>query len=717
MPPSVRPRLRLDQGAGTSYGPAAAKRAGFAGREPGLSNDSASADANADANAKASAKAESDTRRRSNGLSWALGGLVVIAVAGLRASHRAGGSWLELEPPMQGALLVLGCAYAASGVATAWFARAASGPSGFERCARSVVVTVAFLAGAVVLLDLRHVELDRWTTVLAIGSALVLALLREILSRAQALHLALLGGMLVALGVGSWAASRGAFDDARGELRPQFIDSHLYGLLAHHRPLPALHKPGGGIPIPPREYRIEPGGGIREGGGVVRLPGGYLLVSGAGDFYWITRPDPAGELAVRELEIDVPFNPAAFERDAGGDPVVRYWNFRVQDVEVQSRPNGLRVFVSHHFWNAAEACYVVRVSSFESAKTRIEEVGGDVVWQTLFESQPCIPIKTFPRGQRFAGEESGGRLALRGEDTLLLTLGDHEHDGLNSERALAQDPGASYGKIVAISLADARARFHSIGHRNPQGLYVGADGVVWSTEHGPEGGDELNRIEAGGNYGWPLASYGVDYGETSWPLGAEPGSHAGYREPVYAWVPSIGVSNLVGVRSSRFPAWRDDLLVASLRDRGLWRMRIRNGGLVVNERIEIGVRMRDIIEGHEGEIVIYSDENPRLIFLEPAGELQTPEAAFAVCRGCHTVEGTVSAIGPNLRGVVGREIASYSGYPYSAGLAALEGRWDTANLDAYLRDPQTFAPGTSMALPGIESEAQRALVIEYLESL
>ena len=146
-------------------------------------------------------------------------------------------------------------------------------------------------------------------------------------------------------------------------------------------------------------------------------------------------------------------------------------------------------------------------------------------------------------------------------------------------------------------------------------------------------------------------------------------------------------------------------------------MRIRNGGLVVNERIETDIRVRDIIEGKDGEVLLWSDENPQIVFMEPAGGERPPEAVVAVCRACHTLHGDASAIGPNLHGVVGREIASFPGYQYSKGLQARRGVWDEETLDAFLADPQGFAPGNSMALPAIESAAERRIVIDYLKAL
>ena len=193
--------------------------------------------------------------------------------------------------------------------------------------------------------------------------------------------------------------------------------------------------------------------------------------------------------------------------------------------------------------------------------------------------------------------EVGGRMFLRDPDTLILTLGDHDFAGVESQQILAQDPEASYGKILLLHLAEGRAEVLSMGHRNPQGLFVDRLGQVWETEHGPQGGDELNLIIQGANYGWPLVTYGTDYGAVAWVLSHDQGQHEGYDKPVFAWVPSIGVSNLVRLQGVGFPLWKDDLLVGSLHGKSLFRIRLDNHRVVFAEPIEIGERVRDLIEG------------------------------------------------------------------------------------------------------------------------
>ena len=649
-------------------------------------------------------------------MSSLLGAIAFVFLASGWLSASLGLPVWEFEAQTRSSFGALGAAYLAASVLNHLRSSrdAADAPLSFLL---DLVTVVAGVASAIVLLGLRNVSLSKQTIVSALCASVFVVGVTFLLRHKPTFQRALLVGIVAAVFGSMSLPELGRFRLPEPVNPFEYIPSQHYGIGATHYRLPGILIEGDGIPIPPRGYRVEPGGGIREGGGIVKLEEGYLLVSGAGRFYTFDRP-PAGQaIAPAEHALRVPINSDAFRDAVGGDTAVRYWNFRVQDIHVQSDGPNLRVFASHHYWREDRDCYVVRVSSIEVPGADFSRTKRDADWETIFESSPCLAIKKNMRGQRFAGEESGGKLALLGESTLLVTLGDHEHDGLNSETMLAQDPEASYGKIIAIEIPSWRASVFSLGHRNPQGLFVGSDQVVWSTEHGPEGGDELNRVERDGNYGWPFATYGVDYGLDVWSLTRDPGSHAGYREPVYAWVPSIGVSSLVGVESNWFETWRGDLLVGSLRDRGLWRMRIRNGGLVVNERIEVGIRVRDVIEGHGGEIVLWSDEAPEVVFLEPAGERKTPVAAFAVCRSCHATSKGTSSIGPNLAGVVGRDIATLSKYAYSQGLSQQTGDWSEEALDRFLTNPQAFAPGTSMALPGMTNPRERRLVIEYLKSI
>lgn len=224
---------------------------------------------------------------------------------------------------------------------------------------------------------------------------------------------------------------------------------------------------------------------------------------------------------------------------------------------------------------------------------RLDHVG------VLFESTP-------KRGDG----NNGGRIAFLDEHTLLITIGDG-----NVRREEAQNPASSLGKVMRIDLATATlhdaqpvpAVVHSMGHRNPQGIVRDpVSGQVFVTEHGPRGGDELNRLRAGGNYGWPLASTGIDYpfARVS-PFTRIPGM----EDPELQWSPSIAPSGLAVYQGAMFPHWQGDFLVPALRERGIRRL-VRQGDRVVDEEIllaERGQRIRDVRVAADGSIFVLTD--------------------------------------------------------------------------------------------------------------
>jgi cytochrome c2 len=470
-----------------------------------------------------------------------------------------------------------------------------------------------------------------------------------------------------------------------------------------------------------------------RGGGLDRVGDRVLLGTGDGHLY-LLRFGAADALKVDELPTQVPANREEFATVFGGSsraPLhssgyvedgsgqIQTWRFRVADVIAQTTDTEVRIFASHHFWKAQEQCFVVRVSDIAVPLSTFPQSLREAHWQTLYETEPCVPItgKVRKRGKNpFHGEESGGRLALIDDHTLLLTLGDHEFYGGGSVQAFAQDPRASYGKTIRIDLGSRSARMYTLGHRNPQGLFVAKDGRIWSTEHGPRGGDELNVLVEGANYGWPLVTYGTDYGAFDWKDNPRQGHHDGFTEPVYAFVPSIGITSLIMMERDLLGTWKGNLLVGSLATRSLYRLTLDGDRVVVDEPISIGRRVRDLLEMDDGRLLLWTDDGA-LVTLEPTSEMSGATAFGMQCSGCHQIaDGQSHRIGPDLYGVLGRKIAGADGFDdYSPAMQRLGGEWTRERLDAFLRDPQAFAPGTTMAFEGIPDDAQRAALIDHIQ--
>ena len=461
----------------------------------------------------------------------------------------------------------------------------------------------------------------------------------------------------------------------------------------------------------------------QTGGGLEDLGEGYLVATGEGLLHYFTR-DAGGELHASRLPYRVPLNAADFAQS--GESEYGRGVFRVTDILLEEEAGQVSLYAAHHFYYKANDCVVLRLSIIRGSSEGIIKGTQPEEWETVFETKPCMPRSTGPRNLVFHGEESGGRLARLDPATLLMTTGDHQFDGWNSDKMAAQDLASHYGKTLAIDLESGTATVFTFGHRNPQGLFVTKSGDIWATEHGPQGGDELNRLVRGTNYGWPLATYGTDYGDrNTWPVSLTPNDHRGFEEPVYSWVPSIAISNLLVMEKNRFPAWQGDLLIGSYGE-SLYRARIRAGRVVTLESIRLRTRrdrIRDLIEDRNGNIVLWFDDGP-VAFLEPAGTATVPateatanraEALFGACAGCHAIaDGATHRLGPDLAGIVGSPIGSREGFRYSPALAKRSGRWTEENLDRFLANPQAFAPGNTMVFTGVPDPADREQLIRYL---
>ncbi len=229
------------------------------------------------------------------------------------------------------------------------------------------------------------------------------------------------------------------------------------------------------------------------------------------------------------------------------------------------------------------------------------------------------------------GNHFGSRIVFRADKTLYLTLGDRGQDSpANPSAAHTQDVTRSLGKVVRLnrdgSVPAGNPAFGngavpglwSTGHRNIQGaaLRPGSD-ELWVTEHGPRGGDELNRVVPGRNYGWPLASYGCPYSESRSEPRCRPsgGTHAPiFEEPKTTWQPtSTAPSGLVFYSGERWPEWRGQMFSGALVGATLWRIALDpNGGVTAREEVPavkaLGKRIRDVEQGPDGWLYLLSDD-------------------------------------------------------------------------------------------------------------
>ncbi len=237
--------------------------------------------------------------------------------------------------------------------------------------------------------------------------------------------------------------------------------------------------------------------------------------------------------------------------------------------------------------------------------------------ETIFEAKPATD----------SGRHFGSRLAFAPGGMLFITSGERGRPNA------AQDLGDHRGKIIRLhddgripkdnpfaGRKGARPEIYSYGHRNPQGMAAHPQtGEIWAQEHGARGGDEVNLIRPGVNYGWPVITHGKSYAGFSIGVGTH---YPGMEQPLKYWVPSIAPSGMAFYTGKRFPRWRGNLFVGALAGRLVARLTVEGRRITGEERLleSLGVRIRDVRDGPDGYIYLLTDESDgALLRLEPVG--------------------------------------------------------------------------------------------------
>lgn len=219
----------------------------------------------------------------------------------------------------------------------------------------------------------------------------------------------------------------------------------------------------------------------------------------------------------------------------------------------------------------------------------------------------------------------GSRLVFDNEGHLFVALGERSRVGMREE---SQKLDSHLGKVVRIwpdgtvpednpfvGAEDALPEIWSYGHRNQQGAALHPEtGKLWTNEHGPRGGDEINIPEAGKNYGWPIVSYGTEYSGA--PIGEGKSTAPGMEEPIHHWTPSIGVSGMAFYTSDAIPEWQDSLFVGGLARPSLRRLTLDGQKVTAEETLleDLGARIRDVRQGPDGALYLLTDdENGKLL--------------------------------------------------------------------------------------------------------
>jgi glucose/arabinose dehydrogenase len=254
-----------------------------------------------------------------------------------------------------------------------------------------------------------------------------------------------------------------------------------------------------------------------------------------------------------------------------------------------------------------------------------------------FEGDRLVDVEEIFEADTRGRGHFGSRLTFDRDGYLYVTVGDRQAPPSGDlESHPAQDLSNHHGKILRlhddgrvpednpfVGRAGARGEIWSYGHRNPQGLAIHPEtGDLWANEHGPQGGDEVNRIGPGLNYGWPVIGFGVNY-RTG--MAIHEGTHReGMEVPAHVWVPSIATSGLLFYTGDRFPEWRGDMFVGGLSGAQLARLTLDGTDVVGEETLLQGLgRIRDVRQGPDGFLYLAIDDREGgrtpIVRLEPAG--------------------------------------------------------------------------------------------------
>ena len=271
--------------------------------------------------------------------------------------------------------------------------------------------------------------------------------------------------------------------------------------------------------------------------------------------------------------------------------------FAITDIAVlASDSKSASILISYPIYNKTSKCVVVKLSAYEVRLTEKPKLSKVKDW---FTSKPCVPVS--------AVQHAAGRLEVIDKTSAYLTIGDLGFKKIGSKSARG-DLGSVF-KVGASKVEKI-----STGHRNQQGIVlIGTD--LYTSEHGPRGGDELNLIKKGVDYGWPSVTYGDRYSFFDYVKPSRPGTHEGFEKPLYYWVPSVAPTELIQLpTSSTWGSWSEQLVMGTLANQTLIFIQLlakQRVGAVVS--VDVGQRIRDLEVTSTGSILATTDSGQLLL--------------------------------------------------------------------------------------------------------
>lgn len=404
--------------------------------------------------------------------------------------------------------------------------------------------------------------------------------------------------------------------------------------------------------------------------------------------------------------------------------------------------------------------------------TEVERMGH--IYKARLENGKLVDGREIYRNA--VGAPAGGpnilRILFMPDKTMLVGEG----SGGQGSRGMVQRKDLQSGKIIHLNRdgsavangpfageEGALPEIYAMGFRNPAGIARLEDGTLWAVDIGPKGGDELNQVKSGANYGWPQASWGFDYSGRAM---SDKQDGQGIADPAWVWSPSTAPSGLMAYYGDKFPEWRGDLFTGELMGHQIRRMRIREGKVVLQESIayHLNERIRDVEQGPDGYIYAITDSmSGRLLRIRPGKPDKSQMASVAEpflvdadgispedfrkrgvyqekftqilfnfkydaakakqlyasnCAACHSFGSFESGeIGPDLNGVYLRRSGSVPEYNFSAAMSKEETKvtWDDDSLVAFISNPQGYYPGTRMMSPPITDFEHALQIMTYLK--
>lgn len=393
-----------------------------------------------------------------------------------------------------------------------------------------------------------------------------------------------------------------------------------------------------------------------------------------------------------------------FEKDflpqifLGGDEIGESKKYKILEI----MPRVLDVVFHKEYFYVTYTKYDSKLDEIYFEVSKIKENTQE--WVQIYRSIP-LDSSYFTQG-------NGGELAAY-EDMIYFSIGDQSLDSKNNLPSdfAAQKDYMPWGKVFRYNLSNNHIELCSKGHRNPQGLFVSEGGLVYETEHGPRGGDEINIIKCGKNYGWPNHTYGTKYGSYESNYHSEEKISNTIEQPIFFFTPSIAITDIIKIKKFH-DSWNGAILVGSLKAESLYILRSLDSSISNIERINIGARIRDIIE-LKGNLFVLSDGG-EIIKIEPgdANSLASgSHSAVHVCLSCHGMyEKQGDPYQVSLDRIFNNNIFFSNPDHYSENPKLRNLKWNEHLLKIFIRNPKLFSSNIAMPAIDISDEKMNSLI-------